>query len=302
MGAASGSCLVMALAFGRCGIIIRPVARSVNLTLQFCAGEERGKTTAPARRRAGRITRTGPIQTVTLDLFRLGPWADRAWAFAQMGAARLPMWRSDARFWKLMGAGSGVGFSPRQDTAVWGILATWDDLAAARRGTAAAPYAAFARRARERCGFFMSAFSARGRWSGRAPFEAGPRGPGPVVSITRGTIRPGRARAFWAHNPGVSDVIGADRAVLFKQGLGEMPWLRQATFSIWPDAAAMARFARGSRAHAQAIRAVREQGLFSEDLYALLSLRDATGSWRGAPVSGLLPPDGATAGAGDAAA
>jgi spheroidene monooxygenase len=245
------------------------------------ARRDRGPTRAPRR--------TGPIQIATLDLFRLGPWTDRAWAFAQMGAARIPLWRSQARFWKLMGAGSGVGFSPRQDTHVWGILATWDDLDAARAGTRGAPFRGFAARAAERCTFFLRAFSVRGRWSGGTPFAAGPRGPGPVVSITRGSIRPSRARAFWAHNPGVSDVIGADGSVLFKQGLGEMPWFRQATFSIWPDTASMTRFARGSRAHAEAIRAVRKEGYFSEDLYALFSLADATGRWEGRSVSRLLP-------------
>jgi spheroidene monooxygenase len=206
-----------------------------------------------------------------------------------MGAARWPLWRSPARFWKLMGAGSGAGFSPRQDTAVWGILAVWDDLDAARAGTTAAPFRGFAVRARERCTFFLRAFSVRGRWSGRMPFAAGPRGPGPIVSITRGSIRPSRARAFWAHNPAVSDRIGEDEAVLFRQGLGEMPLLRQATFSIWPDMASMARFARGGGAHAEAIRAVRAEGYFSEDLYALLTLADATGRWEGRAIARLLP-------------
>jgi spheroidene monooxygenase len=229
------------------------------------------------------------MQTITLDLYRLGPWTHRAWAFAQMGAARVPLHRSKARFWKLMGAGSGEGFTPWPDTAIWAILAVWDDEAPAAGRGRAQPFRGFARRARESASFSLRAFSSRGAWSGCAPFEALPRGPGPVASITRGSIRPSRARAFWSHSPGVSGVIGADPEVLFKAGLGEMPLLRQMTFSIWPDEGAMGRFARRSDAHAAAIRAVRAHGYFSEDLYARLSLLDASGTWNGRPLERLMP-------------
>ena len=51
--------------------------------------------------------------------------------------------------------------------------------------------------------------------------------------------------------------------MLFKIGIGEVPLLQQVTFSIWPDTASMAAFARADGPHARAIRAVREGGWFS---------------------------------------
>ena len=88
-------------------------------------------------------------------------------------------------------------------------------------------------------------------------------------------------RSFWRRSPAVSEVIGANADVAFKIGLGERPWLRQVTFSIWPDAAAMARFARTSGPHARALQAARTQGWFAEELYARYAVLGGAGRWEG---------------------
>ena len=51
---------------------------------------------------------------------------------------------------------------------------------------------------------------------------------------------------FWNRVPDISAVIGADRNVLFKIGIGEVPLFHQVTFSIWPDVQSMTAFARNS--------------------------------------------------------
>jgi spheroidene monooxygenase len=76
-------------------------------------------------------------------------------------------------------------------------------------------------------------------------------------------------------------VIGADRNVAFKIGIGEVPFFHQVTFSIWPDTASMADFARKDGPHAQAIRAVREGNWFREELYARFRVLGDAGSWQG---------------------
>jgi spheroidene monooxygenase len=72
-----------------------------------------------------------------------------------------------------------------------------------------------------------------------------------------------------------------DGHVAFKIGIGEVPLLHQVTFSIWPDTASMAAFARADGPHAQAIRAVREGQWFSEELYARFRILGDLGSWGG---------------------
>ena len=56
--------------------------------------------------------------------------------------------------------------------------------------------------------------------------------------------------------------------------------LQQVTFSIWPSKAAMDGFAR-TGAHAEAIRAVRDEGWFKEELYARFAVQSDSGTWGG---------------------
>ena len=79
-------------------------------------------------------------------------------------------------FWKLCGSGTGEGFTPRPNTAVWAILATWPDEETARRNCAEAPvYRRWRAKAAEDWTVFLSPTSARGAWSGVTPFDAGAR-------------------------------------------------------------------------------------------------------------------------------
>lgn len=213
----------------------------------------------------------------------------RLWVLGQMGAARLDFARMDGvTFWKLCGSGTGEGFTPVPNTAVWGILAVWDSEDIARTRVAdAAVYQRWRAKAAESYSVFLSATSARGEWSGKSPFETEPQkhaeqASGPLAALTRATIRPRSLSQFWKREPAISLAIGDNPDVLFKIGIGEVPWLHQVTFSIWPDADSMAAFARDpSGPHAQAIKAVRAGGWFREELYAQFAVIGSTGTWEG---------------------
>ncbi len=69
--------------------------------------------------------------------------------------------------------------------------------------------------------------------------------------------------------------------MIFKIGIGEVPWLQQVTFSIWPDAREMDGFARRDGPHARAIRAVRDGNWFREELYARFTVAGDQGTWGG---------------------
>lgn len=206
------------------------------------------------------------------------------WAFYMMGRARLEMPKvPDIGFWKLCGSGTGEGFTPIPNTAVYAILAAWPDAATARERTAhAAIFQTYRRHAEEDWTVILEAATARGVWSGR-PFDTTGRAlDGPLAVLTRATVKPTAAWRFWRHSPGVSQMIGADPNVTFKIGIGEVPLLHQVTFSIWPDTRSMAQFARDSGAHATAVRAVRNGNWFAEELYARFAILGEHGSWGGA--------------------
>ena len=227
------------------------------------------------------------MQTVSLSIFRFDRIRDRAWVLGQMGAARLDFWRMrDVGFWKLCGSGMDEGFTPKPNTAVWAILATWPDEAKARENIANAPvYKRWRRRSDEDWTVFLAPSSARGQWSGVAPFTVEDDTQGtPIAALTRATIKPKILHRFWGRVPNISLAIGADPNVLFKIGIGEVPWLHQVTFSIWPSAESMAEFARRDGPHAQAIKAVREGNWFREELYARFRVVGETGQWEGRSV------------------
>jgi spheroidene monooxygenase len=223
------------------------------------------------------------MQTVSLSLYRFPSLAARLWVFGQMAVARVSMWRMrEVGFWKLCGSGTGEGFTPRPNTEVWAILATWPDAATARRNLDQAPvFRRWRRHSAESWTVLLSPTSARGKWSGAQPFVPQAPGPGPVVALTRATMRWPILLKFWGRVPDISAVIGSDPNVIFKIGIGELPLLHQVTFSIWPDAASMANFARGDGPHGRAIRAVRDEGWFAEELYARFSIIDDWGTWGG---------------------
>tara|TARA_R110002020_G_scaffold176756_12_gene369258 strand:+ start:10784 stop:11425 length:642 start_codon:yes stop_codon:yes gene_type:complete len=198
---------------------------------------------------------------------------------ARPGMARIP----DVGFWKLCGSGTGEGFTPVPNISVYAILATWPDLSSARTHVNDnATFRRYRTRAREDWTVFLTPVDARGAWSGVQPFKAGETAQdGPVAALTRATIRPSAALRFWQRVPDISAAIGEDENVMFKIGIGEVPMLHQITFSIWPDAAAMARFARADGPHARAIDAVRRGRWFREELYARFRVLDHIGTWNG---------------------
>ncbi|MDO8881702.1 MAG: spheroidene monooxygenase [Pseudotabrizicola sp.] len=225
------------------------------------------------------------IPVATLSLFRFDGIATRLWVIGQMGAARLRLaGERRAQFWKLCGSGTGQGFTPKPNWGVWAILATWPDEATARDAVATSPvFERWRAKASESWTVFLNPTSARGSWAGVNPFSPCDlaSNTGPIIALTRATVRPSRALRFWNRVPDISAVIGADPNVVFKIGIGEVPLLHQVTFSVWPDAASMAHFARGDGPHGQAIKAVRNGDWFAEELYARFALLGTVGRWEG---------------------
>ncbi len=232
-------------------------------------------------------------QTTTITFFRFERWRDRAWALAMMGAARLAMARmADLQFWKLCGSGTGEGFTPVPNTAVYAVLCTWPDAETARMRLASERiFTRYRARATEHWTVFLSTASARGAWSGKQPFSPVSEPiSGPIAALTRATIKPRILTRFWGRVPDISRMIGSDPNVVFKIGIGEVPMLHQVTFSIWPGVPEMAAFARTNGPHAEAIRAVRDGAWFREELYARFSILDDSGTWGGvSPLDRLEP-------------
>jgi len=225
------------------------------------------------------------MQTVSLSFFRFSTTFSQLWAIYMMGAARPQLRRvSGIEFWKLCGSGSGEGFNPVPNLAIYAILATWQTEDIARKHIHAHKlWQRYRAQAVEDWTVFLAATSTRGCWSSRSPFTVTESSAhGPIAVLTRATIKPRIAAKFWAQVPDISNVIKRDSEVLFKIGLGEVPLLHQVTFSIWPNAGAMTQFARQPEGpHQRAINAVRSGNWFREELYARFTVTGDLGSWGG---------------------
>ena len=224
-------------------------------------------------------------QVVSISFYRFSSRRARLWALMMMVGARLAIRRvPDIGFWKICGSGGGVGFTPRINIDVFAILATWPDEATAHKRTLnTAIFNRYSARACETWTVYLRTDSVRGEWAGKSPFVISNTGKsGPIGVLTRATIKPSILRRFWARVPDISERISGDPNVLFKIGIGESPLFQQITFSLWPDAAAVANFARTGH-HAEAIKSVRAEKWFREELYARFTLLSDHGSWADAP-------------------
>ncbi|MGP3697358.1 spheroidene monooxygenase [Rhodobacter sp. NSM] len=226
------------------------------------------------------------MQTVTLSIFRFNEFEKRLWVLGQMTANKLGMHHlPKAKFWKMFGSGTGQGFTPKPNWNVWSLLAVWPDEETARREVAESPiYQRWGKMADESYTVLLRPTSAWGKWDGKEPFE--PVKPSadvrPIAALTRATIKFWKAERFWAREPAISHMIGKNKDVVFKIGVGEVPFLQQVTFSVWPDAKPMEEFARGAGGpHGEAIKSVRAENWFKEELYARFQILGTIGKWEG---------------------
>ena len=140
---------------------------------------------------------------------------------------------------------------------------------------------AYRNHAGELCIAKLRATASRGSWSGQGiAVTAAPAAGGRVASLTRASIRPHKAWAFWRNSPPAEAALERAEGCLLAMGLGEAPLLRQATFSVWESQAAMDAYAR-SGAHLAAFRAAYGQNQFSESMFVRYALLQLSGTWKG---------------------
>jgi hypothetical protein len=231
-----------------------------------------------------------PSSYVTMSYFRY-PWQELRWAMARMHYMQAPLRQVEGlRFFKLLGTGGGKGYSFWPDLGTWALLAAWENEAAAVRYLAEhAAHRDVLRHAHEAYTLHLAPIQSRGAWSGVSPFSPVPAPPpGPLAVLTRATIRPSFAPAFWWRVGRVARSLEGRDDLLFTKGVGERPWVEQATFSVWRSTEAMQAFAHGRGGmHAEAIARTRKAQGFREELYARFTVLRTEGSWKGGdPVRG----------------
>jgi hypothetical protein len=190
---------------------------------------------------------------------------------------RFSLWfRADLRFWKLMGCGKSRSFDFHPDFRRWAVLLVPSKDESPKAGRFLTGWWRFFRASVWQVQ--LVPVSSHGKWDGDTLFDS--TRPvqeiqqGPMIVLTRATIRLSQSVAFWRAVPAVSEKLMNTQGLIFSIGVGEIPWLKQATFSIWESETAMQAFAYGQREHTRVIGRTRKEKWYSEEMFVRFYLAD----------------------------
>lgn len=225
------------------------------------------------------------LQVTTLSFFKYKGLPNNLWAFGMMQFAHRYLAQSSGlSFYKLLGTGKGNGFNPFPDWGTYALLQVWEN---ERDADAffddSALFKKYQSRSEEQWILYMRPIKAEGEWSGSQPFQIMEKDPSnPFLAIiTRATIRKRLLFKFWKYVPTSEKPLEKSKGLVYKKGIGEVPFLQMATFSIWSSEEALKAFAYQSKEHIKAIKMTRELNWYSEELFSRFQPYKSRGTWDG---------------------
>ena len=203
------------------------------------------------------------------------------WAILHMGLDRLALaGRSDVKFWKLLGAGKGETFTPRDaDVLRWGLLVVVEQDSEIANSKIIKRWN---KKSNSQFSGQLSPISINGAWSKKSPFDQIPKASsdwsGKIVAITRARIKWRKNLIFWSSVPPVTTSLHSSPGLISAIGIGEAPIGLQGTFSIWESGEAVKNFAYSGAAHKEAIKATHRHAWYAEEMFARFALIKSNGS------------------------
>jgi hypothetical protein len=211
-------------------------------------------------------------------------------AFFAMAIHRLPLWLNKGiSFYKLMGSGKNGTFDKIPDLQQWAILTVQDNIhIESSENILKELYGSFIDGWYQffKCETFtllLDPIEGHGTWDSKKVFGDLPAKTayeGKIAVLTRATIRVKKLKYFWANVAPVASMMSTAPGFLFSAGIGEVPWIKQATFSIWESKLDMKNFAYGTNAHASVIQKTRTEKWYSEDMFTRFKIISTHGTLR----------------------
>lgn len=214
------------------------------------------------------------LTLVTYDTF-----ASKVWAFGMMQFGHQYLLDvGGLNFYKLLGSGKGDGFNPYPDWGTYALLTVWDDKLSAEAFISKNQLISrYKSKASSVIHYLMKPMRSHGLWSGSNPFEGDLVTPSDlevVCIITRATIKWSKLRTFWKYVPTSKLPLVNNPDLIYTKGIGEVPFVQMATFSIWKNLDAMKQFAYNSKEHSTAVKMTRDLDWYKEELFARFILVD----------------------------
>lgn len=231
-----------------------------------------------------------------------------------MALFRIPLTlNKQISFWKLLGSGKNGAFDIHPDWRQWGLLIVNRQSPPDRVSRAGSivdeegremPTSDIRHHTSDiiqwwwrvfRCEKFtivLQPIEGYGTWDRREVFGSLPKQTnheGLTAVLTRATIRISQLKSFWKNVDSVSAQLSNADGFIISFGIGEIPWIKQATFSIWKTKAHMKQFAYKMQEHTEVIHKTRDENWYSEDMFVRFIPLATYGSINGKnPLEGIL--------------
>lgn len=200
-------------------------------------------------------------------------------AFFSMAVFHIPLYLNrKLGFYKLMGCGRNGTFDIVPDLNQWAVMVFYNGPQYDRLGFDELEKKIFGQFVLgwwkmcrvKKTFFFLKPFAGHGSWDGKKYLEiksSSTASSDQIAVLTRATIRLNRLRQFWGAVKGTAQGIESKKGFVYSVGIGEIPFIKQATFSIWETAEDMKAYAYQGAEHQEVIRRTRREKWYAEELF-----------------------------------
>lgn len=194
-----------------------------------------------------------------------------------MALFRIPLIANkQIRFWKLMGSGKNGTFDIHPDLNQWALL-----YVSSKPDVLPLFIHHYWR-------FFncsitkieLEPLEGHGFWDKKEVFGKLPKSSnydGAVCVLTRATIRLKRLRNFWRNVSGAAHDLNHAEGFITSYGIGEIPWIKQATVSLWESKQSMKNYAYKMQHHREVIQKTRQENWYKEEMFVRFRIISISG-------------------------
>ena len=225
------------------------------------------------------------MQITTISFFKYTSLRNKFWGLKMMQFAHKSLAKtSGLSFYRLLGSGKGRGFNPLPDWSVYCLIQVWESEEDAHTFfNSSNLMKQYKVHTDELFTLYMKNISVSGTWIGKTPFKkVVDLDPDlPIAVITRATIKWNWLLRFWKYVPTSQQGLDGNEGLIYTKGVGEIPIVQMATFSLWQNFEAVKQFAYKSKQHQEAIKKTRKNNWYREELFARFQPYKSTGTWEG---------------------
>jgi hypothetical protein len=225
----------------------------------------------------------------SLTIIRYKSWAI-PFAFISMAIFRIPLGlNKEISFYKLMGSGKNGTFDKVPDLKQWAIFSIHtkdfeiDDFIIDKiYGSLISKWIRYF--SKEHFILKLAPVSGHGYWDKQPLFQVFSQpssADGPMAVLTRATIRMSKIFQFWKNVDPIALKLKDANGLLFSVGIGEIPWIKQATFSVWKNMNDMKDFAYSMKEHREVVKQTRKDNWYAEDMFIRFNIIDSKGTLHG---------------------